>query len=70
MTDIPKKTNMVKIRLNRDCLIQGAVHKAGQELEVSQEDANEFCQPIKGLPAYDGERSKPTFHSLQRAQKV
>lgn len=70
MTANPTKTNMVKIRLKRDCLIQGKVHQAGKELEVTEEEATEFCQPLNGLPAFMGERQKPYFHSLQRAQKV
>lgn len=70
MTTQPTKTNMIKIRLKQDCLIQGTVHQAGKELEVTEDDAKEFCKPIKGLPDYVGERTKPTFNTLQRAERV
>lgn len=70
MTATPTKTNMVRIRLNRDCLIAGEFHKAGKEMEVSEPEAAEFCKTFKTLPDYDGERNKPSFHSLQRATRL
>jgi len=64
------KTNMVKIFLKRDCLIGGKINRAGETLEVSEEDAKEFCKPLTGLPAFEGERKNPQFHDNTRAEVV
>ena len=70
MTENPNRTKLVKIQLKRDCLIQGTIHKADKVLEVSEEDACEFCKHIDGLPAFEGERTKPHYHSIQRAVRL
>jgi hypothetical protein len=70
MTENPNRTKLVKIQLKRDCLIQNAIHKAGKTLEVSEEDADEFCKQIQGLPSFEGERSNPQYHSIQRAVRL
>jgi hypothetical protein len=64
------KTNLIKIFLKRDCLIDNKVVKAGATVEVSKEDAEEFCKPLTGLPAFEGERSRPQFHDNTRAELV
>jgi len=70
MTENPNRTKLVKIQLKRDCLIQGTIHKADKVLEVSEEDACEFCRPTTGLPAFEGERANPHYHDIQRAVRL
>lgn len=64
------KTNLIKIFLKRDCLIDSKLIKAGATVEVSPEDAAEFCRPISGLPSFEGERQNPQFHDCTRAELV
>lgn len=48
------KSKKVKIKLQRDCLIEGNIQKAGSVLMVSEDDAKEFCdRHFDGyIPAY------------------
>jgi hypothetical protein len=64
------KTNLIKIFLKRDCLVNSKLVKAGATVEVSPEDAEEFCRPLVGLPSFEGERTNPHYHDNTRAELV
>ncbi len=69
------KVETVKIKVMRPIMVGGIVRQPGELVEVTQEEAKEFCTPSKGHHAFRGERHAdeeggPKRFDLTRAKLV
>jgi hypothetical protein len=51
-----KKAKMVKIKALRDIRVDGKMVKPGEVVEVSSEEAQDFCKKYQGAFGFSGER--------------
>lgn len=52
-----KKTRMVKVQIKRDCVVNGAMVKEGQTVEVDEAVAKDLCDTrFKNVYPFSGER--------------
>jgi hypothetical protein len=75
VSDPGSTLKMVKIKTLRDIRLDpvGTIVKAGNEVEVTEEQAKEFCDlEIEGNYAFAGERANEAAdrHRIRRAQRL
>lgn len=65
---------MVKIKCLRDIHANGKLHKTGDIVSVSEDEAQEFTKAYKGQYGFSGERASSDKdchrHTVQRAELV
>ena len=65
VADMKGATKMIRVKTMRDICIKNEIVKAGQEIEMAEDEANEFLKPIEGPYTHSGYMSD---HNAQRAQ--
>lgn len=69
---IQEPSKKVRIKALKEIDINGVRLKEGEEIEVSEELAQEFCRPFEGGFSFSGERNEdnPPRWKYQRAEIV
>lgn len=78
LVEAPKRSRLVRVRAEREVFYkspkhpEGHIYQAGEELEVDEETAKQWTQPISAPPSHSGMREshevKPT--GIVRASRL